>query len=143
MKRIKKAHADPGQRRLNVKDKLWVIPHDGTLRGDSAFYPPDPRFPHKEGMTAKDVRTLHEAKLRKEEDPGVDGWMEKARSSRRTIKEEAGSIRGAWVVDARTIRTLEASSIDCDNDSACYTANRMRKTMLNELAVGFIGKRPK
>lgn len=113
-----------------MKTKLFAIPHDGTLDGDSQFCPPEYKVPYTAGMNL--------IKLRKAviNHPEV-GWSGKPIYNREELELTTEYIKGAWVVDSNVIDVLNATSPTCGD------VNRAKKEMLNVLAKKFIGKRPK
>jgi hypothetical protein len=122
------------------EEPLFVLPHDGTLGGDNTFYPPEYVIPYVEGMTLKSYRKALLVYLRGRSEQDVD--------SVEFPEEIVAEVKGAWVVNQSTIDIMASmddaqSHLPPGNDCVCYALNHSRKTMLNNSAKKFIGRKPK
>jgi hypothetical protein len=126
------------------KQKLFAIFHDGTFDGDSAFYCPDDSMPYS-GENLRDLKKkFHEKKL-KEDWPELSKADKESRDSAMQDIKEDWPIDGAWIVDTKTIKAIQAiwDEVDPGNDSATYACNRAAKAVANALAIKKLGKKPK
>jgi len=107
---------------LDEQQELYAIPHDGTLSGDSPFYPPEHSMSYFPGMTVDDIK--------KNPSLGEDS-------------DDRDMVKGAWIVDQKTMRWLKRPlSTAVHSDQDYYKENNRKKIRLNDVAVGFIGPKP-
>ena len=121
--------------------KLFVIPHDGSFRGDNIFQcPPCHDIPYRDGMTIKHVRAAIRSQGSKQ---GVGFCAENPDDPDSLLYQEIKECVGAWVVDQRTLRACQAvwPPDGCGHDGAVYSCNRSAKHVADELCVKTIGRK--
>jgi hypothetical protein len=101
--------------------KLYAVPHDGTMNGDSSYYTTFIPMP-KPG----DGRSLRQVI--------IDGLVKDTDEELRT--EYESSLDGAWIVDENVKKAVDAMYGDLDfcNDSMSYTLNRAAKNICKNMA---------
>lgn len=119
--------------------QLFCIFHDGTLDGDSSFYPDSRHAYACDGSeTLEQIKQQHRPKIAEEQ-----GYDINNPDDQDDLEEYVEQIEGAWVVDQAILDDLEIVGDFGDSDSACYEANCRVKKYLNKKALSFIGSKPK
>jgi hypothetical protein len=115
--------------------KLFVMPHDGTWDGESAFYYPDSALPYKHGMTLEDVRTAYVKQQLgdNKQNPFCDPTD--------YVQQEAAEMKGAWILTQATMDILHeiVEAADPGSDGAVYRCNTICKRVSQRLAVRVLG----
>lgn len=119
---------------FELDEKLVVIPHDGTFKGDNPFWIDEClSFPYEPGMT------LDMVKNRTRE---LDWVKEYNSDDEKEIDEFVNDVVGAWIVSDQIFSDIseKLGNFESGGDSGDYAMNNMEKSYVAACAVGFIGE---
>lgn len=107
---------------------MYLIPHDGTITGDSNFWAEAAHKINEIPESIEEVKKIWRNVL-----------IEKGDFEQEEIESIVIAIRGAWIINDNTKNILDTICADTSGDSSAYTCNRICKGIAANQAIHIIG----